>query len=861
MPRRAGIEYKVATLLTRFSGYFILGVLLATALLALPLFLLPPRGQASQDPGGQVFELQERVNQLFPPRVHITSFIAEDPQGDMLRQAPLWELYQNEVHLRESELAAHLYSGFDSDTGRQINGVFTIADAVQAVLRLDPRRRVSLETASDADVKKAISLVMSTPLGQSLRATLSQEAGSQKAVVDGAEIDYWRSPALFSFVASDNQMLGGGPSGVSLTPNKVTLDKERFNRRVQEILRGGQATYKLWGIAIDVNLTSQEQGRTTMPFIMGALALVLVVVGVSLRSWRCAILALLGLLMLMVWLKGSSNLLGLKSSLVVDLLVPIAMISLGVDFFVHTVHRYQEERAGAVTKNDLPVITAALAGVLGAATLALLTDGIAFLANTFSRIEMVVQFGIAAGLGVAGSYVVMGLFLPLLMARLPGLFPQVTEPVKAKGQTALQTRGSFGDLASRLIVALARRYWLVLPLALAATATTTWLALQLEPGLDPKDFFDHDSDLVVGLDKFTRHAAPALSGEPAVIYIEGDLTSLESLSAIDALLQRLKQNPVVGHTEGGEVSFYSRPVLTLLERVVASDYARAQVRAETDQAITDYDSDGLPDSPAQVRAAYQYVSQHGMPLDSQRLRYDAQQVGETLYFESDNATQSTIISFGIVGSREQARVAAARRSLEQELDLMRAAPGIKFAGLTGAPFTRAATLDATSRALNISLPVAVAGCIVVLALWMRSLSLAIVTAVPICLVVSWMYAFMYLAGFHLNFVTATIGAISTGIGIDYSIYVAQRYRQELARRGNKLAAMQVTIKSAGSALLGAAGTTAVGFGVLILAPMPLFAMYGVLTAVMAVFSLAAALLALPCLLLLAGSKHTARVML
>ena len=45
----------------------------------------------------------------------------------------------------------------------------------------------------------------------------------------------------------------------------------------------------------------------------------------------------------------------------------------------------------------------------------------------------------------------------------------------------------------------------------------------------------------------------------------------------------------------------------------------------------------------------------------------------------------------------------------------------------------------------------------------RSVRYAVVTVVPIGLVVAWLYAIMELAGFALNFVSATIGAISIGV--------------------------------------------------------------------------------------------------
>ena len=72
----------------------------------------------------------------------------------------------------------------------------------------------------------------------------------------------------------------------------------------------------------------------------------------------------------MIWLKGISALIGLKSGLVIDLVVPIGMISLGVDFVVHAIHRYREELSHGLVPSKALLV--GLSGVLGALVLATL---------------------------------------------------------------------------------------------------------------------------------------------------------------------------------------------------------------------------------------------------------------------------------------------------------------------------------------------------------------------------------------------------------------------------------------------------------------------------------------------------------
>ena len=850
---------RTSDFILRHSGWFIGTVLALTVLFALPIVFMAPPGPASQDPGGSVFDLLEIINQRFPPRIHVTTFIVEDPQGDILRQQPLWELYQNERKLRASDLGSLLYSGYDADRERQILGIYTIADAVQNLFLLDPSTATSLETATDDQVKAAISRILDSPTGRPLRGSLSKDASFQTKIVDGQEINSWSSAAFSAFVASDNEMLGGGPLTISLTGDDVTLGKERFNRRVREILQTEQSSYQLWGVALDVNLVSQEQGKTAIPFIAATVVLVLVVVGVTLRSLGIAGLAFLGLLMLFVWLKGLTILVGLGSSLILDLIVPIAMISLGVDFLIHAVARYREETR-RVAEPSL-ALRAGFTGVIGALTLAMLSDGIAFLANLTSGIETVIGFGIGAGIAVLSSYVIMGMFLPLVIMRLDQrrlesspqhgrAFGDAQEPVSA-GSTSTPPTGLASAAIAGAVLEMARHRWAVLPIAAALTAAATLLAFQLEPNLDVKDFFDSESDLVIGLDKLDQHTAAALSGEPAVIYIRGDLTTPESLAAIRDLLDRLSENSRLGQAEDGQVSLYARTLFQLLSRVTENPYARSQVLAKSRVDITDENGDQIPDSPGQVQAAFDYMVRHGVPLNESTMVYDSIQVRETLHYDpSQSGEQEIILVVGVLGSRQQANIGAARQALEQDLDPMRQVPSISFVGLTGSPFTREATLQATTRALNVSLPVAVAACLTLLAFWMRSVTLAVVTIIPIGLVVSWLYAFMYVAGYSLNFVTATIAAVSIGVGIDYSIHMTQRFREELGHGHGAEEAQRAAASGTGVALAGSAGSSVIGFAVMAFAPMPLFSAYGVITAAMIFMAAAAALFVLPSLLLL-----------
>ena len=867
MKSSESLSQRAANFLERRSGWLILGVVAITALLAVPMVTMIPDENASDNPGGEVFDLEDLVDEKLEPPFYNNGFVVEARGGDVVTQAPLWELYQNTQALREADQAGklnppglpeqqYLASGFDVDRQQPIVGIYTLADAVQEVLTNDPRLNTTLEQATDDQVKLAVHQVLSDPRTEGLEASLSfVNKKKERRTVLGQEIDYWTSPALTIFVVADNEKLGGGTERIGGTTDPVTEGKERFSRQVQKILRGDESSYSLWGIAIDIGLEIADEIATAVPFIAATFVVVLIVVGISLRSFRAVLLTAVGLLMMIIWLKGTSNLVGLKSSTVLDFIVPIAMISLGADFVIHAVNRYREEkRTGLDPRRSFRI---GMAGVLGALVLALVTDAIAFLSNATAEIETVIGFGIGAAVAILAAFVILGLTVPLALMRLDAW--RARPPASDTGVQGSESRGADGML-SRLVVALAQRRAVVLPVAAAVTAVAAYYAVQLEPRFAVSDLLKADSDFVVGLDKLEEHLGDS-AGEPAIIYIEGDLSDPAALASVQDFIGRLSDNQYVGKNDLGEATLQARPIFFILDQVLKSEYARSRIEEASGVMISaegdlgefrnDDRSYRWPKSPEQLRAIYDYIAVNGVPAGPEQNIYEVQDVRATLFHDpAGGRPDATSIVLGIPDTVEQANVIGSRDTLTEEVESLERAPSISRVGLTGSPYTRQAGLDATFDGLQRALPLAVVLCLAVAVVAMRSVRLGVVTTIPIVLVVAWLYAFMKLFGFGLNFMTATIAAISIGVGIDYAIHMTQRFREELARAADSVQALERAARGTGVALVASAVTSIAGFSIMGLAPMPFFASYGLLTAVMIFFAVAASLLVLPSLLLL-----------
>ena len=873
--------------LHRRTGLVLGLVGLLTAVLLVPFLTMAPTVSASTEPTGDVFTARDRIDETFVSSVHPTVMIVEPDGGEVLTVEALSGLLAATDALRaDPELGPTLFSYYEADAGTDVTGVLTMADLVDAQLRADGIDGIT--AATDDQVRQVGSAIIdrfgprSTLLGISALST------------EGA--DGWSVPALNFLVLSDNTALGFGNSSISLGGS---TEVEEFDRQVQEVFRvdGWQAN----GVAIDVNLTSQEQGAVAGPFIGFTILAVLVLVGLTFRSYWVLATVGVAFVVLIIWLKGISNLVGLEDDLVLSLIVPVAMISFGVDFAFHAIGRYREERAQG-RRVDTAFVTG-MAAVSGALLLALVSDTSAFLANLTSGIESINQFGIGAAIALASAYLLLGIVTPLVVARIeanvpaPGagvgsvlfrivagslaagavmasvlflvfIFPPVgavlaavtllatlvvpyliarrRSGVRVGEATVPAGGGPMARAIGGVIGALADRPRLVLPAAVIISLGAATLAVQVPAEFDVEDFFSTDTDFVVGLDQLDVHVGDR-GGEPAELYVEGDLTDPAALAAVQSRLDEIRRldTPFLARDDDGLV-MVEGGIFEVLDAGLASEPLLGLVAAEEGVIVTDDDGDGLPDSREQVAALLAVAARTGVPLDAERLVLTPDSVATSVWV--DGTEGRTVFRMGVVDSRSQQSVEATRDALTPIADALSNDLGGTFVEVTGSAVIREASLAATNRALQVSLPVAVLACLVVAGVFLRSIRYGLASIVPILMVVSWLYAFMYLAGFAINLVTATIAAVSIGIGIDFAIHFIARYREELERHGDRRTAVRIAGEGTGLALVASATSSAVGFGILAFAPMPLFAAYGLLTAIMIVLALVATLAVLPSIL-------------
>jgi len=839
--KRSGVYGSLGDLVQYRSSWIIAATLLVTAVLIVPLVVMKPAETASDKPTSNEFvELDELIRDRFPFELYRVLFVAEASDGDILTQDNLYALYRNEEALRSSVLSPFLYERFSSEAGIQLRGVYTIADAVNAALKIESGGTVDLSCATDIQVQQAVADVLASPLTNDLASQLSINASYVQGP-DGRTT--WTSPAFLFFVESDYNRVKSEYAAVAGRSLSEELAPEYFGRHVQRLLRGDGDGYRLWGVAMDVNLEIADESRISSVMLIAAVALVMVIVAVVFRSLRVTLLCAVGLGMLIVWVKGLSNLIGLNSSIVLDVVLPVAMLVLGIDYAIHSLLRYREERAhGSPPAEAIGWSTNRVGEAL---VLAMFTTAIAFGSNITSGVESIVGFAIGGCIAIASALVILGLFVPTVVARYDLL------PVKRRYADHTKSSTATGTLFGRAVLLFAGRPRVSLAIIVVLTSVCVWGWVSLEPRLNASEAFDPASDLVIGLSKLDEHGGGRY-GEPAYIYMEGDLARHDALLAIQDTVRAVEDNTYLVRDSANGKADVCAPLLDQLGAIVGSDAARAAIERQYGVAISDANRDSLPDTYEQIRAAYSYMIEHGVPGPDGTLLFTPKQVRATFVGGLDNGLKdAALVRVGVSDTEEHAVAKASAAELRDDVDsTLGQASGIDSYGFTGSAYVRAAQFDAITRSMTLSLLVAVISCLLVLAVSFKSIRYAVATVVPVLIVACWLHGFMYAAGYHLNLMTATIAAISIGVGIDFSIHFSQRFRQECAVRSTCLEALLATSNTTGVALLATAISTAAGFAVIAFAPMPMFSRFGILMAVMIVFALVAALVVLPSLLIL-----------
>ena len=581
----------------------------------------------------------------------------------------------------------------------------------------------------------------------------------------------------------------------------------------------------------------QRQSRQDTMSLLGPLALlfVLVTLAIVYRDLVDVLLSLIGIVLVQIWTFGTLGWVGIAFNPIL-IAIPVLLVGLSIDYGIHVFMRYRERRA--LDEDAATAMATALAGVGVALLWVTVTTVVGFLSNLASPVAPIRNLGLISAIGIVGALYVFGLFLPPVKASVDGLLERVgvdrtQEPVGTGGGRTARLL-SVGSTAAKNAPVV------VLVLAVVLTALSTAGASQVSTSFDPEDniveeapaWSDHLPEQVQPAEYTIRENFRYVNehfvrqNSQVEILVEGNVTDPETLDDLQRAESVASNKSSTVTLANGEARTTSP--LTVIERVAAQNET-----VERLVTAADTDGDGVPDE--NVTALYDQLyktapEQATSVLHRQDGEYVAARMAVSVNAET---TGETTVS-------EMRTVASVLDSENRE------------ATATGQPVVNELIQDHLLGTLLMSLLITLVVVLALLSVVYRvvhdSATLGAVTLVPVLLVVSWVIGTMYVLGYTLSVLTTVVASITIGIGIDYSIHLSERFRAELDRQGSAEAAITTATRGTGSALLGSAMTTAIGFGILGFAFFPVLQQFGVITAIMIGYAFLASVLVLPSLL-------------
>ena len=557
------------------------------------------------------------------------------------------------------------------------------------------------------------------------------------------------------------------------------------------------------------------------------------------RTVSDLLLTLGGLLLSIIWVTGAEgwlgpNALGLTgppNSLTT--MVPIILIGLTVDYAIQIVSHYREQRNAA--EGVLGAVQTGLRHVTLPLMLAAVTTIVSLLANLFSPIGIVGDFGIIGGLGVGMSLFVMLTLIPAgrtIIDRRREARGTLKAPLPISN--ALPGVRRMAELLGRQVT---RRPTPYIVGVIVVTIGLGFAATDLESEFDIRDILPRGGGLLEDMN--TLEETFGGSAKMFSVLVKAEATDTRTLLNMHDLTTAFNDET-------------RRPAAAAGPIQVSYDSLVHDWTNNSGEPGDNYD----PELAALLREASAEVELDAKLMQELLNRLEAKDpTMEGLIVNDPEGIDAILLQFpAYAGDTTQTR----RIQDEMEALWLGDDDAITATSSSIISFTVAdAVTSQQSEAIGTTL--AVAFTVLALFFWMtvRQPGLAFIAVAPIVLVLISVLGTMALLDIPYTIITSIITALSIGVGVDYTIHVIHRYREEYSLVRDPAGIR--TLATTGSALLGSAMTTALGLGVLVFAPIAASRHFGITAAITIAYSLIVSILIVPPAMTVWGAYQNVRL--
>jgi len=525
----------------------------------------------------------------------------------------------------------------------------------------------------------------------------------------------------------------------------------------------------------------KEMGNSLMFMLLSAVIAMVIVLFVVFRHVRTRLLPLVGVIVGTMWTFGMTALLDVPLTMASMAVFPL-LIGIGIDYFIQFHNRIDEEVRIGRSPGD--AIRSTMRRIGPAVALAVVCGGLGFSVLFSSPVPMMVDFGGLSLLGIVLCFVAALVFMtPLLF-----WIYKAKGPVAGVARHRVPTEGQVHELPIERLLGKVAGFCTqhsapVLLLVVLLTVLGYAYDQKVGISMDEESYVPQDMPMVIQSKKLASIIGS--SGSIKVLVRSGDVRSPD----VVAWMEQFTGYVVERH-----------------EGVTAGTNLADAVRRANGGV--------LPDTSAEMRSVLGSMGK------------------ETLDYYLNGTSLSVVsLTTAELGPFEAQSLV---ESLDEDILWMPPPPGTT-ADLTGAAVLNLSVLEAITTGRYKMTFQGIVFIFVALLIVYRDWFKALMPVLPVILVTGLAGGVMYALGMEYTSVSATLGALIIGLGVEYFLLVMTRYYEERDKGAEPAEAMRIACSRVGVALISSGATTMGGFGALMLSDFPVLQTFGTVTVL--IFSL------------------------
>ena len=649
-----------------------------------------------------------------------------------------------------------------------------------------------------------ITSVLNDTTPTAVQQALAADAASESPQFIGRTVSPDMQYALISVQVEGNYEEGGVSENIVHLMEKVSEFSESDNGLTAGITGDHSASHELMGA-----MNSDNQFLAS-----GAVIFILIVLFLIFRKISDTLFPYLTIAIAMVWLLGVMGYTGIPFTMALVALMPL-LLGICINYAIHIMFRYREERRKG--KDVYEGIRACVGNTGTAVFVSALTTVIGFSSFLISELVPMRHFGFLAMVGIFFAFVLVVTLLPALMT--------IRDRKSQRDASKFAVLGGGVSLfLERVVIAGINHKKPLLGVVALITLVSLGASTQVGTAINWEDMAPDDLETSQVSMEISEIFGNTMSNM-IFILIEGDVYSPEVMAEVYELENKIRSIDLT-NIDGDPIISSPYSVSTYTDVLIQANGGQLPANKEQARDI----AQTLVMDPDTQPVIGRYLVFNPMSKYYNKL--------SILYVEANVLSDSDI------------------ENVVEEIEGFYNEDGDVVYRSAGALVIMS---DIMGNMMDTQIMTTIAAmilCFLAVSIIMRSPIYGFLSVLTVALSISWEFLLLYLVGWQFDLFTVMISAMIVGLGIDFSVHIIERFREEMANGKNTNEAIDIVIMNVGKALLTATITTAGAFFIISMSSMPMIFRFGFIAGMVLIFSFLGALFVLPPILAWLHGKKT-----